>query len=104
MSVPASSFTPVPPSEYGWTPIPASKSPNAIIKVSRLTTPSFTAPKHCFVEQDDKEEKVIIPVWVFLLEKDGKAYFWDLGMMEVSASQGHERARWIGGIEKSPVR
>lgn len=81
-------LAPIPPAQIPFHPIPPPASPDAIVSVRILATSSLTAPKKLLARtrpDEDPEVALEIPCFSFLIEKDGEAMFWDLGLMEVIA-------------------
>lgn len=59
--------------------LPQSARPTAIVSVSVVYTGKVSCDRNQIVEQA-ASEKIDLPVLAFLMEKDGKAYTFDLGL------------------------
>lgn len=59
--------------------IPPSTSATAIVSVSVINTGKVACDRNQIVK-DAPSSKIDIPVLAFLIEKDGKAYTFDLGL------------------------
>ncbi|KAL7422345.1 hypothetical protein Q5752_002991 [Cryptotrichosporon argae] len=73
---------PVPLSAYAWSPLPAPRTPDAVVRVSMIPTSTLTLDAALFTTFAAPGDKVTCPCWSFLIEKDGRAILWDLGLRE----------------------
>jgi hypothetical protein len=73
---------PLLPSQYTFHPIPPSPSPDAKWDLSVLDSSSIKAPRHDFCSFAEKDELTVVPAFSSLLEREGEAVLFDLGLRE----------------------
>ncbi|KAJ9105301.1 hypothetical protein QFC21_001669 [Naganishia friedmannii] len=73
---------PVPPREFSWNAIPASKAEDDIVKVSMIPSSDLDSPRNILINDPANTSRISIPSFSFLIqhEKNGTALLWDLGM------------------------
>lgn len=74
---------PIRPETYSFRDIPGSASRNAIVSIHQIPTGELTAPAGILADVHGSQEDLTVPVHTYLIEKDGHALLWDLGLMEV---------------------
>ncbi|KAH8080931.1 beta-lactamase-like protein [Filobasidium floriforme] len=74
---------PVRPETYTFHAIPGSADKNAKVAVHQIPTGELTAPAGILADVHGSKDDLTVPAYSYLIEKDGQAYLWDLGLMEV---------------------
>jgi hypothetical protein len=74
---------PVRPETYTFHAIPGSADKNAKVSIHQIPTGELTAPAGILADVHGSKVDLTVPAYSYLIEKDGQAYLWDLGLMEV---------------------
>jgi len=77
---------PVRPETYTFKAIPGSVTEDAKVSIHQIPTGELTAPAGILADVHGSKDDLTVPAYSYLIEKNGHALLWDLGLMEA----GHQ--------------
>jgi hypothetical protein len=81
-----SELKPIRPEMYTFHAIPGSADRDDKVSIHQIPTGELTAPAGILADVHGSKDDLTVPVYSYLIEKNGQVLLWDLGLME---QEGH---------------